>query len=248
MKHMRDICRNIDLFIAPSRFLKDKFLAFGVPAERLVFSDNGYDSASFLAPKKTRREEKRLRFGFIGVVFPPKGVHILVEAFREVAEEEAELIIHGVEVPYEGFESYGEHLRHLAAGCRNIRFAGSYVPSEIGQILGTVDVLVVPSIWYENSPLTIHEAFLARVPVITSDLGGMREFIRHGENGLLFRSRNVADLREKIRQFIRHPALVEQLGGRAPAVKTIGEDAVSMVERYENLLAVSDGSQRCARP
>jgi glycosyltransferase involved in cell wall biosynthesis len=210
------------MFIAPSRFLKDKFLAFGVPAERLVFSDNGYDSASFRAHKKTRREEKRLRFGFIGVVFPPKGVHILVEAFREVAEEEAELIIHGAEVPYEGFESYGEHLRRLAAGRRNIRFAGSYLPSEIGQILGTVDVLVVPSVWYENSP--------------------------QGEHGLLFRARNVADLREKIRQFIRHPALVEQLGGRAPAVKTIGEDAVSMVERYENLLAVSDRSQRRARP
>jgi glycosyltransferase involved in cell wall biosynthesis len=242
MKHVRDICRNIDLFIAPSRFLQEKFLAFGVPSERLVFSDNGYDSASFREHQKACREEKRLRFGFIGVVFPPKGVHVLIEAFREVAEEEAELTIHGAEVPYEGFESYGEHLRRLAAGRKNIRFTGSYHPSEIGQLLGTVDVLVVPSVWYENSPLTIHEAFLARVPVITSDLGGMREFIRHGENGLLFRSRNVADLREKIRQFIRHPALVEQLGGRAPAVKTIGEDAVSMVKRYENLLALGNGN------
>ena len=247
MRHVRDICRNIDLFIAPSRFLQEKFLAFGVPSERLVFSDNGYDSASFREHQKARREEKRLRFGFIGVVFPPKGVHVLIEAFREVAEEEAELVIHGAEVPYEGFESYGEHLRRLAAGRKNIHFAGSYLPSEIGQLLGTVDVLVVPSVWYENSPLTIHEAFLARVPVITSDLGGMREFIRHGENGLLFRSRNVADLREKMRQFIRHPALVEQLGGRASAVKTIREDAVSMVERYENLLALSNGSQRRAR-
>jgi glycosyltransferase involved in cell wall biosynthesis len=247
MEHFREICQSIDLFIAPSRFLAEKFLAFGVPAERLVYSDNGYDTTSFAGHRRAPRERKRLHFGFIGVVFPPKGVHVLLEAFREIDEEEAELTIHGAEVPYEGFDAYGEHLRRLAAGRRNIHFAGPYLPSEIGKILSTLDVLIVPSVWYENSPLTIHEAFLAHVPVVTTDLGGMREFVQQGVNGLLFRPRDAADLREKIRQLIRHPALVEEFAGRAPAVKTITEDAAAMVQRYEHLLWAQDGQREHAR-
>lgn len=241
MDHIREICENIDLFIAPSRFLTEKFLAFGIPPTKLLYSDNGYNTAGFPDNHTRPREEgEKLRFGFIGVVFPPKGVHILVEAFREIGEEEAELTIHGASVPYEGFDGYGEQLQRLAAGRSNIRFAGAYHPSEVGKILGAIDVLVVPSVWYENSPLTIHEAFLARVPIITADLGGMREFVQDGVTGLLFRPRDAADLREKIRQCIRNPLLVQQLSARAPAVKTIAEDAVEMEKRYSRLLAVRD--------
>ena len=247
MEHFREICQTIDLFISPSRFLAEKFLAFGIPTERLVCSDNGYDTTSFVGHKKVPRERRQLRFGFIGVVFPPKGVHVLLEAFREIGEEEAELTIHGAEVPYEGFDGYGDHLRRLAAGRKNIHFAGPYLPSEIGKILSTLDVLVVPSVWYENSPLTIHEAFLAQVPVITADLGGMREFVQDGVNGLLFRPRDAADLREKMRQLICHAVLVEEFGRRAPAVKTIAEDAAVMVERYKYLLRARDEQREHAR-
>lgn len=238
MEHIQEICRNIDLFIAPSRFLTEKFLAFGIPPSRLLYSDNGYDVSNFSNGQKQRREEgEKLRFGFIGVVFPPKGVHVLVEAFREIGADEAELIIHGASVPYEGFDGYGEQLRRLVAGHTNIRFAGPYHPSEVRNILSTIDVLVVPSVWYENSPLTIHEAFLAGVPIITSDLGGMREFVEDEVTGLLFRPRDAVDLRKKIRRCIRNPALVRQLSVHTPTVKTITEDAIEMEKRYRKLLA-----------
>jgi len=106
----------------------------------------------------------------------------------------------------------------------------------------------VPSIWYENAPLTIQEAFLAKIPVIATNLGGMREFVQDGVNGLLFRPRDAADLREKIRQIIDHPALVEQLGKRAPTVKTITEDAVTMAERYGKLSGIKDTPKRQVQP
>jgi glycosyltransferase involved in cell wall biosynthesis len=239
MEHMREVCEQIDLFVAPSRFLADRFRSFGVPASKLLYSDNGYDVAAFSnRAERVRKERERLRFGFIGVVFPPKGVHVLLEAFREILEDEAELVIHGSLVPYEGFEGYEEQLQRLAAGRSNIHFAGPYVASEVDQILGALDVLVVPSVWYENSPLTIHEAFLAHVPVITADLGGMRELVHDGVNGLLFRPRDAADLRTKIRQLIGQPQLLEQLSGRAPVVKTITEDAADMEQRYRHLCAI----------
>ena len=245
MEHMREVCKDIDLFIAPSRFLTERFLAFGIPSSKLLYSDNGYDVRFFPHGRKQRwKEGEKLRFGFIGVVFPPKGVHVLVEAFREIGEEAAELTIHGSSVPYEGFDGYEEQLRRLVAGHRNIRFAGPYHPSEVRNILSAIDVLVVPSVWYENSPLTIHEAFLAQVPIIASDLGGMREFVQDGITGFLFRPRDAADLREKIRHCIRNPALVRQLGVRAPAVKTITEDAVEMEKRYRQLLTAKDRTAR----
>jgi glycosyltransferase involved in cell wall biosynthesis len=96
-------------------------------------------------------------------------------------------------------------------------------------------VLVVPSIWYENAPLTIQEAFLAKVPVITADLGGMRELIHDGVNGLLFRPRDVRDLHSKIQVMLQQPALIPLFGSAHPPVKTIEADAADMVERYLRL-------------
>ncbi|HKA55548.1 MAG TPA: glycosyltransferase, partial [Candidatus Binatia bacterium] len=98
------------------------------------------------------------------------------------------------------------------------------------------DVVVVPSIWYENAPLVIREAFLARKPVVTAAFGGMQEWVRHEVNGLLFRQRDVADLRRTLARFIADPHLVHRLSGNCPAVRTIGEDARELEGRYRALL------------
>ena len=102
--------------------------------------------------------------------------------------------------------------------------------------LAEVDVVIVPSIWYENAPLVIREAFLARRPVITADFGGMREWVRDGVNGLLFQPRNVDDLRQKINRFITEPDLVTQLSQAFPAVRSISEDATLLGKHYQRLL------------
>jgi glycosyltransferase involved in cell wall biosynthesis len=241
MAHVREVCAAVDLFISPSRFLREHFLRFGLPVDRVLFSPNGYETSTIVAVQRSVPSPgSPLRFAFTGTVIPPKGVHLLIQAFRAIPASAAQLTIYGGEVPYEGFPKYGEALRELAAGCRHIIFAGSYRPADVGRLLQEVDVLIVPSIWYENAPLTIQEAFLAKVPVIAANLGGMREFVQDGVNGLLFRPRDAVDLREKIRQIIHHPSLVEQFGKGAPAVKTITEDAVTMVERYGELSAMKE--------
>lgn len=75
-----------------------------------------------------------------------------------------------------------------------------------------IDVMVVPSLWNENSPLVIHEAFLARVPVIASRCGGVTELIQHELNGLLFERGNADDLRRAIENVIQSPQLLENSG------------------------------------
>jgi len=239
MTHVREICAAVDLFLSPSQFLREQFLAFGIAANKILFSPYGHQTASFSRRARPLPAARRpVRFAFIGTIIPPKGVHVLIEAFRAIPDSAAQLTIHGGEVSYEGFPDYGKALRESAAGCAHITFAGAYHQTEVSRILQEADVLIVPSIWYENAPLTIQEAFLARIPIITSNLGGMRELVRDGENGLLFRPRDARDLREKIQMMIQQPELIPQFGKAHPAVKTIEADARDMVERYMRLRGV----------
>ena len=77
-----------------------------------------------------------------------------------------------------------------------------------------VDCIIVPSIWGENSPLVIHEAQACKVPVITADFGGMKEYVQHQVNGLLFEHRNKESLKEQMQFAIENPKLLEKLGKR----------------------------------
>ena len=122
----------------------------------------------------------------------------------------------------------------MAQGDSRILFCGRFENDRIAKILSEIDVLVVPSLWYENSPLTIHEAFLARVPVVAAGLGGMAEFVQDGANGLHFEFGSSEDLYRKLTMLERDRSLIARLD-RFPAVKTIQENAVELEHLYETL-------------
>ena len=126
---------------------------------------------------------------------------------------------------------------HLA-----IHFKGAYDYKDISTVLSNIDVLVVPSIWYENSPLVIHEAFLAGIPVIASNLGGMAELITHRKNGLLFEPGNIDDLIDKMNIFIRNPSLVQEYSQKTK-VRSIKEDVGEILRIYESLLKKEEINQ-----
>jgi glycosyltransferase involved in cell wall biosynthesis len=232
MAHIHEICRMVSLFLAPSRFLRDQFLAFGIPAEKILFSEYGM---SPLIPHtgKIRLPGAHVVFGYIGVVDPVKGVHHLVEAVAPLTG--AELRIYGGEADYAPYPDRAQFLAQLR-GSPHIRMMGRYDNQELGRILSEVDVVVVPSIWYENAPLVIREAFLARKPVVTAAFGGMQEWVQEGVNGLLFRPRDVADLRRVLEQFVADPTLVAKLSRHFPPVRSIADDAAAMEAHYQSLL------------
>ncbi len=109
----------------------------------------------------------------------------------------------------------------------------------IADILGSLDVVIVPSVWYENSPLTIQEAFVGRVPVITADQGGMAELVRHEVDGLHFRIGDVADLRRVMRAVIDDPARLARLRANIPPVPSIEAQSAQVRSRYEALVTRS---------
>ncbi|TDJ76027.1 MAG: glycosyltransferase [Planctomycetota bacterium] len=221
-----------DLRISPSRFLRSKLLETGrFSPHTFLYSDNGMRTDHIHALEHEPPADGRVRFGFIGSLVWYKGGDVLVRAMRRLAGTKAVLNVYGDFQP--DAEPHHAELAELAGD--NVRFMGRFDNARLSEVYAEVDVLVVPSVWYENSPITIHEAFLTKTPILASDIGGMVEFVRDGVNGLHFRVGDDADLAAKMRRFLDEPELLARLATSMAPVKTIGENAQEMEFRYRGL-------------
>ncbi len=225
----RSLFDEIDLFVAPSESMRSEFVSLGVPAERIKVSDYGFRSI------ETRREpgpgDGPLRIGFVGTLVWHKGVHVLIDALRDLPAGRYSVEIFG---DLTVFPAYVADLRQRAAELP-VRFAGPFAPDDRADAYRSIDVLVVPSIWLENSPLVIHEAFMAGVPVVGSDIGGIPGLVHHGENGLLFSAGDASALGGALRSLVDDRGLLERLAARRTPIKTIDEDAAEWEAAYSSL-------------
>lgn len=225
-----ELFKHVDLFIAPSPFLRSKFIEYGLPEEKIVFSDYGIAPLEGLQP--TRSIDYPIRFTYVGTLVEHKGLHVLIEAFNHLPREKALLNVYG---SLDEFTGYVHRIQNMVAH-PGINLRGRVENREITRILSETDVLVIPSIWFENSPITIHEAFLARVPVVTSRFGGMANLVEDGRNGLLFDMGDANDLYRCLIRFIDAPSLIEHMRPNPEEVKNLKEDAIWMQKIYEKLL------------
>lgn len=197
----RDALLMADIVHCPSQFLADMIIEFGIPRDRVKYVENGIRFDPSVTKIKPAPSGRPLRLGQIGTSLH-KGTYVAVEAMRYLPFEAAELKVYG---KLAGRDK--SKLEALAQGA-NVQFAGPYQQSQIFDIFGEMDALIVPSIWYENCPTVIREAFAAGTPVITSGIGGMAEAVRDGVDGLHFEVNNARDLAEKLQQLIDNPALI----------------------------------------
>ncbi|KXS44109.1 MAG: Glycosyl transferase group 1 [Methanolobus sp. T82-4] len=225
-KHMDDVISQINLLLSPSHFLLDFYKNNGVDDNKLVFSKYGFNKSVILPKKKNYENDSKISFGFMGRVIPVKGIKILLEAFREL--ERSELHIFGSVGGQKIFlEKYVD---------KNIFFDGSFDNWEINKVLERIDVLVVPSIWYENSPLVIQEAFMAGIPVITSDIGGMAELVENGIDGFTFDTGNKNALKSIMKRIEDDPTILNVLNVSSTKVRSIQDDAAFVQELYREVL------------
>jgi glycosyltransferase involved in cell wall biosynthesis len=206
MDHVREIVSYVDLYIAPSHYLRNRFIdEFHIPRSKIHYLDYGFQRDQ-LAGRK-RIPEKAFTFGYIGTHKQAKGIFHLIQAFSQI-EGDAVLKIWGA--PVQPFtHSLQDYVSTLGSKVKSrIFWEGSYQNEAIvSDVFNHVDAIVVPSIWGENSPLVIHEALQAQVPVITADYGGMKEYIQDQINGLLFEHRNPSHLAIQMRRLIDDPKL-----------------------------------------
>jgi len=231
LAHMRDVASHITRFYAPSAHLRATFGQAGFPVERIQLSPYGFELARFTS-RTARAMPRPLRIGFIGSLMLSKAPHVLLEAFRQLPAGAATLDLYGAYVPYHGDDSYRAVLEPLLR-TPHVTMHGWQPETDMHRAYADIDVLVVPSIWPENSPLVIHEAFLSGVPVVASDIGGIPELVRHDENGLLFPAGDVQALHSALLRLVREPAQLAALAARATPVRAIEDDTRAMRTDYE---------------
>ncbi len=214
----------VDVFVAPSEFLRQRYIAWGIAPERIVTLENGQPPVTPPPPRPLADGEPRSRFAFFGQINPYKGVDVLVEAIERLpvsTRKKIRIEIHGANLHLQTEAFRDRILAQIEANKRYVCLAGSYRPDQLGRLMANTDWVVVPSVWWENSPLVIQEAFSHRRPVICSDIGGMAEKVRHGVDGLHFRAGNAVDLARRLQEAIETPGLWERLYAQIPTPPSI---------------------------
>ena len=230
---IRENMELVDRFVAYTRLTRDLLSANGIGAGRWMVSPYGIDASNIEEAAGMRQRSRTLRLGYVGTLAPHKGCDVLLKAFRSLPPGvDATLSIHG---DPKGYEPYLDELRALAADDPRITFQGPFARDEVGRVLSGIDALVVPSRWYENAPGVVFEAFAAGAPVVATDLGGLSEFVRHGENGLLFELEDADDLARQLERLAAEPGLLARLSEGTGPVKTVREYAGELEELYASL-------------
>jgi glycosyltransferase involved in cell wall biosynthesis len=241
----------VDLFIAPSRFLLERYVHWGLPREKIIDEDYGRQPMDPAPQAAAERPHPRL--AFFGQINPYKGVDVLLEAMRLLAERRNEGWEAGLspakQPPRPQLKIFGANLdlqegsfqtrirALLEATRRDVTLAGRYEPAQLAGLMAETDWVVVPSIWWENSPLVIQEAFGHGRPVICSNIGGMAEKVRDGVDGLHFRAGDPASLADAIERAVATPRLWDSLVRNLSQVYPMNEHTRVLSRYYLKLLA-----------
>jgi glycosyltransferase involved in cell wall biosynthesis len=237
-KYLMGALNRADRVTAPSNYLREVLQRGGVTREIQVIQ-SGHD-LSWLEGKAKKTNSSRVRFGYIGQFIYTKGVDVLVTAFgKQDWQGRAELHLFGYQTSDPG-NGYWQRLQSIEN--HNLQFTyyqGAFPYEKLGDILAGIDVLVVPSIWYENNPRVIQEAFAGRTPVIASDVGGIAEYVKHGVNGYLFRRGDSDSLASVMQQIVENPELLQQLAAHLPEVKRMETELDEIEALYQELLPLA---------
>jgi glycosyltransferase involved in cell wall biosynthesis len=226
LAYARHVFEQVDLFVAPSAALAYEYVRLGLDPRRIEVSDYGF----VRQPSATRADDGAARFGFVGTLAWHKGAHVLLEALRRV-HGEFRLDVYGDE---RVAPQYSAGLRQAAAGLP-VTFRGPFDRARLPETYASFDVLVVPSLWPENSPLVIHEAFMHGAAVVASRMGGIPELVRDGVNGYLYDATSPQALAGCLQPFVNDRSLAARLAAGAPPIKPIEEDAREWERRYAAL-------------
>jgi glycosyltransferase involved in cell wall biosynthesis len=202
-------------YIALNEFCRNKFMEGGLPADRIVVKPNFVD---FEAPVT----HARAGFLFVGRLSAEKGVDVLVDAARALDSAHVRVAGTGPEAG-------------LLAGVLGIQALGALDGDAVRAEMSQAVALVLPSIWYENFPRTLVEAFGCGLPVIASRIGALAELVQDGITGLLFEPGNAQDLADKLRWAQANSEHMAAMGRNARALY---EAEFTAERNYAQLLAI----------
>jgi glycosyltransferase involved in cell wall biosynthesis len=234
---VRQAALQADRFLAPSQFLIERYVESGFPRDRFTFLENGIPTEPIRRIPR-RPADGPLRVTFLGSLAWQKGVHVLAEAFSGLPAGAARLRIWGDPAV---FPAYATRVQSLLDH-PDARLMGRIPNERVGEVLADSDVMVIPSLWYENSPVVIQEARAAGVPVIASRHGALAEKVRDGVDGLLFPPGDVSALRQVLQRLVAEPGLLSHLRQNIPPPMAMDEHVRRLEAIYDEVIA--DGKRR----
>jgi glycosyltransferase involved in cell wall biosynthesis len=205
----------VDMFVSPSHFLIQRFVDWGIPRAKMRMVENGRDPVAPAPFRTLPKNGSRNVFGYFGQINPFKGAMLTFQAAKYLVKqgfEDFRLEVFGnVEQQSEEFKK--EFYEFLDEYREFVGFHGKYKNSEMGKLIQSVDWVILPSTWWENSPLVIQEVFMHKRPILCSDIGGMAEKVENEVTGLHFQARNDIALAKTMRRAVEEKGLWEQLSG-----------------------------------
>ena len=217
--------KKVDLYITPSYFLENKLLS-----AKKLYQGKTKTIHNFIDKKKFTREAKKCGeyIAYAGRLAKEKGIELLAETAKLLPE-------YTFLVAGEGPE------KHLLENIANIKLAGFLSGDRLVDFISQAKVFVVPSIWYENCPLSILEAQCLGVPVVTMNNGGMAELVQDGVTGLLVREPSPEEMAAKLREILENKAydqtLRENCQNMRQELLNVEEYAEILIKEYEKLTA-----------
>ncbi|MFK7603682.1 glycosyltransferase family 4 protein [Deinococcus sp. SM5_A1] len=212
---------DVDAYIALTEFARDKFIAGGLPPERIAVKPN------FLEEHPSPGTGDGGYALFVGRLSPEKGIETLLQAWAEL----------GATIPLRivGDGPLASRVAEAEQTLPGVSWLGKLDPAEVREQMRGAVLLAVPSVWYEGGPLTMIEGWGVGLPMVASDLGAMSSMIRPGENGLLFQAGNAGGLAAQVRWLWEHPEDRQRM--RDGALR-IFQDTYSPQRNYEQLIKI----------
>ncbi|WP_187428008.1 D-inositol-3-phosphate glycosyltransferase [Roseobacter fucihabitans] len=240
--HLLGVLGMIDAFVAPSEDLKARFVAWGLEANRIHLLRNGVPEQK-QAPARTvdAAARPRNRFAFFGQFAAHKGLYTLLDAASRLQASGASLrlSLHGrMFHPSKEAQARFDHAMQTAQPL--VQNLGPYDRSELTDLISGSDWVVLPSLWFENAPLTVLEAQRIGRPVICTDIGGLGELVQDGVNGLCVPRGNAAALAETMALAASDIPLWERLAASVqppPSTATAAGEHLALFDRLKRKAA-----------
>lgn len=228
---LRTLAQGYSFHHCPCGLLGDQILALGARPETVRVWPYGVPDR-LLPLRQEKTTSDKLRLGFIGRWNRIKGIDLLLDAVEQLGgRSDVELHLYGEQEVWNS-DSYGREVHEKANRLHQVIQHGRFDPPELGAVHREIDCIVTPSIWPENSPVSILEALALGTPVICADGAGMTNLIEHGQNGLLFKSRSAADLAKQIRTLADDRALLHRMQREVRCLQTLSDDVAAFEKIY----------------
>lgn len=227
------ILANAEIVASPSNFVA-KVIENEFKDINIKVIKHGMSYNNIRKNKRIYKKNDKLTFCYAGSLTPHKGVHIIIDAFTKIKNDNISLKIYGSGID----KDYIYRLENASKSDSRIEFCGVYNEEQIGEIYSDADVSIVPSLWFENYPLVLHEALACNVPVIASNVGGMKEKVKDGYNGFTFEIGNSDDLKMKMQTIIDNSLILNELKSKMKTfmIPTVEQEAYAYERIYKSII------------